>query len=98
MATHKNHTIEIHTTYRVIVDGKRINLSLMVDDNGEVHCHALPNYQLSSALDLVKVMVDLFPDSFGNSHKQSSGSGHGRGRGSGGHSSRRATARRRASR
>jgi hypothetical protein len=71
-AEHGGHSIEIHTTYRVFVDGKQVNVPLMVDDDGDVHCHALPNYQVSSALDLVKAMIDVFPDTFSGPPKRRS--------------------------
>jgi hypothetical protein len=76
-AEHGNHVIEIETTYRVRVDGKKVDLPLMVGDDGDVHCHALPNYQLSSALDLVKLLIDVFPESFPGPSKRPSGSKRG---------------------
>jgi hypothetical protein len=33
-----------------------------VDNSGKVSAHALPNYSFVSAVDLVKKMIDEFPD------------------------------------
>ncbi|MFN0053557.1 MAG: hypothetical protein ACKV0T_15365 [Planctomycetales bacterium] len=60
--THHGHEIMVETSYRITIDGKPIDVPLMVGDDGQVHCHSLPNYQFGSALDLVKVLIDLFPD------------------------------------
>ncbi len=61
---HNGHQIVIRTTYKVEVDGKAIRAPLGVDDSGQVHCHSLPNYQVASAIDMVKALVDNFPDDF----------------------------------
>lgn len=61
---HNGHKIALTTTYRVEVDGKAQQLPLMVDDDGNVHCHSLPNYQFNSAIDMIKAVVDAFPDDF----------------------------------
>ncbi len=66
-AEHKGHKIVIETHYKITVDGKPLDLPLGVDDSGEVHCHSLPNYQFLSVVDLVKVVIDLFPDEIGGS-------------------------------
>lgn len=61
---HNGHRIVLETIYRVTVDGRPVDLDLTVDDAGQVHCHSLPNYQFGSALDMVKTIVDQFPDDF----------------------------------
>jgi hypothetical protein len=60
---HNGHKIVIETEYRIKIDGKSVALPLMVGDDGEVHCHSLPNYQFSSAIDLVKMIIDVYPES-----------------------------------
>jgi hypothetical protein len=70
------HEISIETVYRVQIDGKTVKLPLMVDDAGIVHCHALPNYQFQSALDMVKAIVDIFPSALPKSKKRKSTSGN----------------------
>ena len=64
VAIHNGHEIVLETIYRVTVDGKKVDLGLMVDEQGKVHCHSLPSYQFQSALDMVKAIIDLFPDDF----------------------------------
>jgi hypothetical protein len=63
-AEHNGHQITLTTTYRVAVDGKVLKIPLMVDDSGNVHCHSLPNYQFDSAIDMIKAVIDSFPDDF----------------------------------
>jgi hypothetical protein len=63
-ADHKGHHIVIRTTYVVEVDGRVLDLPLGVDNNGNVHCHSLPNYQFSSAIGMVKQIIDTFPKDF----------------------------------
>jgi hypothetical protein len=70
------HEISIETVYRVQIDGKTVKMPLMVDDAGTVHCHSLPNYQFQSALDMVKAIVDVFPNALPKSKKPGSTSGH----------------------
>lgn len=74
-AEHNGHHIELETTYRVRIDGKPVKLELMVDDAGVVHCHALPNYQFVSALDMVRAVIDLFPDEFAGHSTRPGGKG-----------------------
>ena len=61
---HKGHHIVVRTTYVVEVDGRVVDLPLGVDNDGHVHCHSLPNYQFTSALGLVKQLIDSFPADF----------------------------------
>ena len=63
-AEHAGHAIEIRTHYEVKIDGKVVQLPLSVGDDGNVVCHALPNYLFVSAVDLVKTVIDLYPDDF----------------------------------
>jgi hypothetical protein len=63
-ADHKGHHIEVVTSYEIQVDGRRLDALLNVDNDGRVTCHAVPNYISFSALDVVKRLVDAYPDSF----------------------------------
>src|SRR5262245_40321220 len=63
-AEHNGHQITVTTTYRVEIDGKVVKIPLMVNASGNVHCHSLPNYQFDSALDMIKAVVDAFPEDF----------------------------------
>ena len=62
--TYKGHRFTIRTTYIIEVDGKPLHVPLMVGQDGQVHCHSLPNYRFNSAVDMIKVLIDTFPDDF----------------------------------
>ena len=62
--THAGHKVKITTIYEIAIDGKPFNGTLGVGENGQVHCHSLPNYQTASAVDMVKYLIDIFPDDF----------------------------------
>ncbi len=75
---HEGHHIVIRTTYRIEVDGKVLSVPLGVDNDGNLHCHSLPNYQFASAVDMVKRLIDNFPEEFTRKRgakKQSGGRG-----------------------
>ena len=55
---YRGHAIRIETTYKVIVDGEPLNSHTQVLDDGTVHCHDFPNYSFTSALDMVRKMID----------------------------------------
>lgn len=61
---YRGHQIEIVTTYKILVDGKKIRAPLGVDAAGQVHCHSLPNYQTASAVEMVRALIDGFPEEF----------------------------------
>jgi hypothetical protein len=61
---YKDHKITIYTQYKIRVDGKALGGHIYVDNTGKVSAHALPNYSFVSAVDLVKKMIDEFPDDF----------------------------------
>ena len=76
---HQGHHIVIGTTYRIEVDGHPVSGEFVVTDDGQVQCHALPNYTFASAVDLVKSMIDIFPEDFADGGHR----GHGRSEGDG---------------
>ncbi len=61
---YRGHEIKIVTTYKILVDGKNIRAPLGVDATGQVHCHSLPNYQTASAVNMVRALIDGFPEEF----------------------------------
>jgi hypothetical protein len=63
-ADYYGHHIVIRTTYHIEVDGTPIEGHLGVTDDGQVHYHAVPNLSFASAIDLVKLLIDTFPDDF----------------------------------
>lgn len=62
--THGGHVVKIITTYRVEVDGKPIRAHLSVDEDGRVYTHATPFVTYTSAIDLMKAVIDAYSDSF----------------------------------
>lgn len=74
-ATHRGHRITVRTSYHIEVDGVTIEGHTGVTNDGQVHYHPIPNLSFSSAIDLVKQLIDTFPDDFvtqpqGHSHGQ----------------------------
>ena len=63
-ADYKGHHIVIQTTYHIEVDGIPVNGHLGVTDDGRVHYHPVPNVSFASAIDMVKRLIDVFPDDF----------------------------------
>lgn len=63
-AIYKNHKLTILTTYKITVDGKELKIPLGIDNDGILHCHALPNYQFASAIEMLKNLIDQYPDDF----------------------------------
>ena len=68
---YNGHRIAIRTQYEIRVDDKPLGGHIYVDNTSKVSTHALPNYSFSSAIDLVKKMVDAFPDNFTKESLQS---------------------------
>jgi hypothetical protein len=62
--THAGHLVKITTSYRVEVDGQPIRPHLSVDEDGRVYTHATPFVTYASATDLMKTVIDAYPDSF----------------------------------
>ncbi len=77
---YKGHHIVVRTTYRFEVDGRALDVPLMVDNAGNLQCHSLPNYQFVSAVNLVQQLIDTFPEEFGTAGAHGSehepGGGH----------------------
>ena len=65
--THNGHNIKIITTYRVEVDGKPAAMHLSVDEDGQVYTHATPFVTYDSAVNLMKEVMDAYPDAFSGS-------------------------------
>ena len=62
---YKGHHILVRTRYEVEVDRKPVMGHIGVNDEGLVHYHPIPNLRFDSALDMVKKIIDVFPDDFG---------------------------------
>ncbi|HYO99609.1 MAG TPA: hypothetical protein VER76_05425 [Pyrinomonadaceae bacterium] len=61
---YEGHHIEIQTTYKIKVDGEILQAPIGLDNEGNLHCHSLPNYQFTSAIDMVRRLIDNFPEDF----------------------------------
>ena len=73
-ADYKGHHIVIRTKYEIEVDGKMIMGHMGVTNDGRVHYHPVPNLSFASAVDLVKQLINIFPEDFAgrrNSHMHS---------------------------
>jgi hypothetical protein len=79
-ADYRGHHIVVRTRYQIEVDGRMLMGHMGVTNDGNVHYHPVPNLSFSSAVDLVKRLIDFFPDDFAK---------NGRGGGMGGMSMRR---------
>ena len=64
LAEHNGHQIKITTRYQIEIDGRSVHLHAMVDNDGQLFCHTTPYVQYQSAVDLVKALMDRFPESF----------------------------------
>ena len=83
-ATYHGHHIVVRTSYQIEVDGQPIEGHLGVSNDGQVHYHAVPNLGFASAVDLVKQLIDTFPEDFeGTSSPDQHGHGHGHDHGQG---------------
>jgi hypothetical protein len=76
-ATYRGHKIVVRTSYHIQVDDVSIEGHMGVTNDGQVHYHPVPNLSFNSAIDLVKQLIDIFPDDFmtqaqGHSHGQES--------------------------
>ncbi|MGH9972749.1 MAG: hypothetical protein ACRD93_02490 [Nitrososphaeraceae archaeon] len=63
-AEYKGHKITIRTHYDIRVDNKPLGGHFYVGNDGNVSTHAMPAYSFSSTIDLVKQLIDSFPNEF----------------------------------
>lgn len=70
VATHKGHRIEVKTTYEVKVDGKKLAIKFAPDQDGSVFYHPVPNRSFTSAMDLIRCIIDVFPADFAAAGKK----------------------------
>lgn len=63
-ADFRNHHIVIQTSFVITVDGEPLAIHVGLSNDGSAHCHALPAYQFASAIDMVRALIDFFPDDF----------------------------------
>ena len=75
-ADYKGRHITIKTTYQVTIDGKPFDGVLGVSNAGTVHYHGMPNTGFASALDLIKAVIDVFPEEFAKGSRRGGGGMH----------------------
>ena len=77
-ADYEGRHIVVRTSYEIAVDGKPVTGHLGVTNDGRVHYHPVPNQSFESAIDLVKRVIDTFPDEFpsGGRDDRHAGGGH----------------------
>jgi hypothetical protein len=63
-ADHNGHHIVVRTAYRIEVDGRPVTGHIDVSNEGTIAYHGLPNMSFDSTVDLVKMLIDQFPDDF----------------------------------
>lgn len=56
--TYRGKTVQIETTYKVMIDGEPLSSHITVHDDGSVQCHDFPNYSFLSAMDMTKKIID----------------------------------------
>ena len=81
-ADYKGHHIVVRTHYEIEVDGRVVMGHMGVSNDGQVHYHPVPNLSFASAVDLVKQLIEIFPDDFGSRghrmhRKKANATGHG---------------------
>jgi hypothetical protein len=82
-ATYKGHRIRVVTTYEISIDDRPVTGHLVLDNDGSVHYHAIPNQQFPSMIDMVERIIDLAwdldepqPDVPGPEHRHTAGGHH----------------------
>ncbi|MEM7360012.1 MAG: hypothetical protein AAF431_13000 [Pseudomonadota bacterium] len=73
-ATYKGKEIEVHTTYEFFIDGEQTEVHAEVMNDGKVHCHNLPQYAFTSAIRMMKSIIDVMD--FKMPHNELAGGGH----------------------
>ena len=63
-ADYKDHHIVVRTRYEIEVDGRVLMGHVGVTNDGQVHYHPVPNLSFASAVDLVKQLIEIFPNDF----------------------------------
>lgn len=63
-ADYHGHHIVVRTRYDIEVDGRMVMGHMAVSNDGKVHYHPVPNMAFASAIDMVKKLIDVFPDDF----------------------------------
>jgi hypothetical protein len=83
---YKGHHVVVSTIYHITVDGQEVTGHLMLTNAGQVQYHGLPNHSFDSTVQLVRALIDNFPEDFDKKKKPSKAHGGMAMGGHGGHS------------
>jgi hypothetical protein len=61
---YKGHHVVVKTMYHITVDGQDVTGHIMLTNQGQVQYHGLPNHSFDSTIDLVRALIDNFPEDF----------------------------------
>lgn len=71
---HRGHEIVVRTSYEITVDGQPFGGHVELDHAGRLYTHACPYQDFASALDMMKHIIEAYPDAFastnGNCHQE----------------------------
>lgn len=70
----RGHHIVIATTNEITVDGRPLSVHIGLSNDGSAHSHGLPAYQFASVVDMVRALIDYFPDDFSSAGDPDGGS------------------------
>jgi hypothetical protein len=60
------HNIQIKTSYEIAVDGVPFAGHVELDNSGRLHTHACPYHEFASATEMMRHIVEAYPESFGD--------------------------------
>lgn len=61
---YKGHHVVVRTSYHITVDGREVTGHIMLTNAGQVQYHGLPNHSFDSTVELVRALIDKFPEDF----------------------------------
>jgi hypothetical protein len=61
---YKGHHVLVKTMYHITVDGQEVTGHIMLTNEGQVQYHGLPNHSFDSTIELVRALIDNFPEDF----------------------------------
>jgi hypothetical protein len=61
---YRGHHVVITTTYEITVDGAPVPVHIGISNDGTAHAHGLPAYEFASLVDVIRALIDFFPDEF----------------------------------
>jgi len=61
---HQGRSVVINTAYEIKIADQLYKGHAAVDDDGRIHCHAIPYDTYQSAVDFIKQLINLYPESF----------------------------------